>query len=116
MKTLKDAHYVESNQVKQHYVLLTDIMWKYICRRFGINAFEMTSSQILGALEKESVPFSNIEQMRYLFSVADFVKFAKHLPSIEENLNTMQMSFDFVNDTKWQPVAETDEKNEEVKQ
>lgn len=109
---LRQAHYIENNQTKQHYILLTDIVWKYIFRRFGINAFEMTSQQIVEALQEEQVGMENIERMRYLFFVADLVKFAKHQPSINENIETMQKSKDFVLDTK-RIIAEKQENSKE---
>ena len=115
LEVLQQAHYIEANRVKQHYILLTDIVWKYIFRRFGVNAFEMTSKQIIDALQQEQVNMENIERLRYLFSVADLVKFAKHQPSINENLSTMQTSKDFVLSTK--RVEEKSENKEgEVKQ
>ena len=115
LEVLQQAHYIEANQVKQHYVLLTDIVWKYIFRRFGVNAFEMTSNQIIEALQQEQVNMENIERLRYLFSIADLVKFAKHQPSITENLSTMQSSKDFVISTK-RIEEKPENKNEEVKQ
>lgn len=100
LEVLQQAHYIENNQTKQHYILLTDIVWKYIFRRFDINAFEMTSKQIIDALQQEQINMESVEKLRYLFSVADLVKFAKHQPSINENLSTMQSSKDFILATK----------------
>ncbi|MDY6435886.1 MAG: hypothetical protein SPK52_06695, partial [Synergistales bacterium] len=115
LEVLQQAHYIENNRVKQHYILLTDIVWKYIFRRFGVNAFEMTSKQIIESLQQEQINMEDIERLRYLFSIADLVKFAKHQPSINENLSTMQSSKDFVLSTK--RVEEKSENKEgEVKQ
>lgn len=115
LEVLQQAHYIENNRVKQHYILLTDIVWKYIFRRFGVNAFEMTSKQIIESLQQEQINMEDIERLRYLFSIADLVKFAKHQPTINENLSTMQSSKDFVLSTK--RVEEKSENKEgEVKQ
>ncbi|MBQ9312147.1 MAG: hypothetical protein IJ213_03775 [Bacteroidales bacterium] len=100
LNALKEEHYIERNLTKQHYITLTDIVWKYILRRFGINAFEMTTNQILDSLQQVQVSQEDMDKVKHIFNVSDLVKFAKHIPSITENMSVMQESFDFVNSTK----------------
>lgn len=113
---LKEQHYIERNEVKLHYIVLGEIVWRYINRRFDINAFEMTSGQIVEALSKTEVRTEDIEKMRYVFEVSDFVKFAKHLPTIQENLETMKNCLEFIDNTKKSVTSEdVQTKKEEVK-
>lgn len=113
LNALREEHYIEKNQTKQHYISLTDILWQYIYRRFDVNAFEMTSGQIIDSLRYGEIKHEDLEKLSDIFSVADFVKFAKHNPSGVENLRVMQESVDFVNATKRIPVAELEKEKED---
>lgn len=113
LNALREEHYIEKNQTKQHYISLTDILWQYIYRRFDVNAFEMTSGQIIDSLRNGEIKHEDLEKLSDIFSVADFVKFAKHNPSGVENLRVMQESVDFVNATKRIPVAELEKEKED---
>jgi len=94
--TLNNANYIANNQIKQHYILLTDIVWRYIFRRFDIEAFEMTSRQIIEALQTKKISMEDTKRIRSIFEIADLVKFAKYQPSISENTFVMQQAKDFV--------------------
>ena len=82
-----------------HYTELTDVLRAYIKGRFGFNAQEMTSSEIIDKLlevnDKEA-----IKDLRELFQTADLVKFAKHTPLMNENDANLVNAIDFINDTK----------------
>ena len=74
-------------------------MRTYIKGRFGFNALEMTSSEIIERLlemeDKEA-----IADLRILFQTADLVKFAKHAPLMNENDANLINAIDFINETK----------------
>ena len=84
---------------KEYYTELTDVLRAYIKGRFGFNAQEMTSSEIIDKLlevnDKEA-----IKDLRELFQTADLVKFAKHTPLMNENDANLVNAIDFINDTK----------------
>ena len=67
--------------------------------RFGFNALEMTSSEIIDQLlemnDKEA-----ISDLKLLFQTADLVKFAKHNPQMNENDANLINAIDFINETK----------------
>lgn len=83
---------------KEYYTELTDAIRTYIKNRFGFNALEMTSSEIIDHLEMEDK--EAIKDLRELFLTADLVKFAKHNPMMNENDANLINAIDFVNDTK----------------
>lgn len=113
LNALREEHYIEKNQTKQHYISLTDILWQYIYRRFDVNAFEMTSGQIIDSLRNGEIKHEDLEKLSDIFNIADFVKFAKHNPSGVENLRVMQESVDFVNATKRVQNTETSKEKED---
>lgn len=108
---LKNAHLIENNQVKQHYVALSEILWQYIYRRFNISAFEMTSSQITDSLQ-DKVSMEEKNKIGNIFSVSDLVKFAKYVPDIRTNMEILDNSISFITNTKREPIAEKQETEE----
>ena len=81
------------------YTELTDAIRTYIKDRFGFNALEMTSSEIIDKL-LEMNDKDAISDLRTLFQTADLVKFAKHNPLMNENDANLINAIDFINDTK----------------
>ena len=110
---LKEKHLWQSGQEKAYYTELTDILRVYIDRRFGVNAVEMTTSQIMDALRTNETTRAVNNQLSSILELADFVKFANMRPAPDENEVMYQRSLTFVNETKpeEQPQEEADGKN-----
>lgn len=99
---------------KAYYTRLTDILREYINDRFGFNATEMTSFEIMERLE-ESRDKESLNELRDLLSTADMVKFAKFKPMLNENDQNLLNALEFVNDTKVEvPEEELQPKEEET--
>lgn len=90
---------------KAYYTELTDVVRRYIQRRFGFNALEMTSSEIIDELLQNGSQ-RDIEDLKKLFTTADLVKFAKHSPLINENDANLVNALEFINETKEIPDPE----------
>ena len=88
-----------SEDQKEYYTQLTDTLRKYIEERFGFNAMEMTSSQIIEQLQ-ENGDRKMIDELRELFTTADLVKFAKYSTLINENDANLVSAIEFINTTK----------------
>lgn len=89
---------------KEYYTRLTDILRQFIQGRFGVNAKEMTSTQILNALNSCDSTVMFTDALRSILESADFVKFAKAKPLADENEDSFNLSVDFVEANK--PVEE----------
>lgn len=89
----------QKGQPKEYYTELTDTLRTYIKERFGFNALEMTSSEIIDKL-METNDKEALADLRILFQTADLVKFAKHNPMMNENDANLINAIDFINDTK----------------
>ena len=94
----------QKGMTKEYYTELTDMLRVYINGRFGINAQEMTSGEIIDKL-LETNDKEVISDLQELFQTADLVKFAKHVPLINENDANLTSAINFINDTK--PTEET---------
>lgn len=110
LNKLKEEKLCEKGQEKEYYTRLTDILRIYLERRFGINAMEMTSSQIIKSLYANDETKRPISYMKQILEVADFVKFAKVRPLPDDNVKSFNSAVEFVEATK--PVVQTDENKE----
>lgn len=105
---LKQKQLWQSGQEKAYFTELTDILREYIFRRFGINAVEMTSSQIMEVLHTNEETRMVNDQLRDILEVADFVKFANMRTLPDDNEVAFQRAVNFVNETKPVEVAAAD--------
>ncbi len=87
-----------SEDQKTYYTRLTDTLRTYMEERFGFNAMEMTSSEIIERLKQEDS--SKIAELVELFETADLVKFAKYSTLINENDRNMAHVVEFIESTK----------------
>ncbi len=94
-----DDTWKDDENVKEYYTRLTDALREYMSSRFGFNATEMTTSEILDCLRgidnKE-----NMAELKEILETADLVKFAKLHPTTNENSRNMENAIDYVNVTK----------------
>lgn len=105
--SLRERKLCESGHEKEYYSLLTEILRVYLQRRFGINAMEMTSTQIMNALESNPDTRLPRRYMNQVLQVADFVKFAKVRPLPDDNVQAFNSAMQFVEETK--PLPEITE-------
>lgn len=109
LNKLKDQKLWEQGMEKEYFTELTDILRRYLARRFGINAEEMTSRQIMASLAKNEETKDKRAYFRKILDVADFVKFAKVRPLPEDNIASYESAVRFVNETK--PVPKPEEED-----
>ena len=99
IETIKADKAAKREDPKAYYTELTDVIRVYIKERFGFNAMEMTSSEIIERLLEEKDKDS-IRDLKAMFETADLVKFAKYAPLMNENDMNLVNAVDFINQTK----------------
>lgn len=110
LERIKEEKIWQSGRVKDFYTAITDVLREYMDRRFGINAMELTSDEIL-ALAKKNPEMEEVRQLlRQMLELSDLVKFAKFVPVEAENSRSMIDAFTFVEKTTPEPqVSENDD-------
>lgn len=88
-------------KIKEFHVQITDIIREYIENRFNIYAVEMTTSEILQAInDYTNTKESEKLKLQQVLELADAVKFAKYSSLQNENDLSLSNSFEFVENTK----------------
>lgn len=90
----------QSGKEKQYYTALTDILRQYMEDRYRFRAMEFTSAEILDQLKRMDLSARSLERLSGILNVADFVKFAKYKPDIEQNETSFDEACYFVEETK----------------
>lgn len=99
MKRIKEERIWQKGYTKEYYSELTNVVRLYIKGRFGFNALEMTSSDIMERLLKIK-DLTALKDLNELFTIADLVKFAKYNPLLNENDANLITAISFIEDTK----------------
>lgn len=109
LNAIKESHIWENGNDKEYYSRLTDVLRRYIFRRFTIYAVEMTSSEIISALKANEETREVHELIKAVFDIADLVKFAKVRPLPDDNVASLRRAMSFVEQTKpTEPQPEED--------
>lgn len=93
----------QNGMEKEYYTQLTETLRRYIQARFGFNAMEMTTDQIVGHLQSVDDD-SAMAELQGLLQMADLVKFAKFTPLMNENDMNLLNAVRFINRTMLQPA------------
>ena len=107
IQTLKDRESPQvfslENEQKAYYTELTDAIRVYIQERFGFNAMEMTTAEIISHLKEENDE-DKLKELINLFETADLVKFAKYRVGMNDSDRNLLSAIDFINSTKQENV------------
>lgn len=99
MNKLRAEQLNTSDDPKAYYTELTNTLRQYIRERFGFNAMEMTSTEILANLQAAGDE-KMLAELRELFMTADLVKFAKYSSLLNEKDMNLVNAINFIDQTK----------------
>lgn len=112
IEQIKTQHVEGQESQKEYYTRLTNTLREYIVKRFGFNAMEMTSAEIIERLQQEDKYL--IDELRHLFQTADLVKFAKYETLINENDKNLVNAINFIDQTKTNEVSREERVKEQL--
>lgn len=116
LSELESSDLLEMGRVKLYYLRLSEIVKRYIERRFRIAAVDMTTYEIKQNMRKARFDSWLYNRAANFLESADLVKFAKYIPSSEEIENDFASAKYIVEETIPTAVAEeTVTRLEEVK-
>jgi hypothetical protein len=105
LAVLKEKKLWQQGLIKQYYSEVTEVLRRYIERRFVVMALEETTDEILAGLRSKQLGDGVMAETEKILKRADLVKFAKYQPGIPEHEEMMVVVHDIVDKTK--PVAMT---------
>ncbi|MDR3261151.1 MAG: hypothetical protein LBT78_04880 [Tannerella sp.] len=109
---IKQQKLWQQGRNKEYHTQLTDTLRHYMWRRYGFNAMEMTSYEILEMIREKNDDRTVFDTLQPILRLADFVKFAKLHPLPDENDRSLSNAYAFVNQTKPVEVLTPEAKTE----
>lgn len=100
LEKIKEEKIWKDGKVKEYYSAISDTIRLYIEERFGLNALESTTDEIMTAFRTQVVDKDSKDKLQQLLTLSDLAKFAKMTPIEDEHNFTLKNAFDFVNGTK----------------
>lgn len=104
LDAIKAQELWKKQKVKQYYTLLTDTVRVYMRDRWGIQAMEQTSAEMIASLQRKEADDTLltdkiIQVIGNMLYTGDLAKFAKYTPSDPENEESLQKAVRFVTET-----------------
>lgn len=89
----------QAGLVKEYYSELTDIIRIYLKDRWDIDAMEMTSNEIFEAVRQVKLDSEQENQLSFILTTADLVKFAKSKPLPDDHDKCFNETKSFIEKT-----------------
>ena len=97
---LESVPLLESAQVKAFHIDVSQVLRAYIEARFGIDALEMTTGELVAALRQDGFGGPLLDDTRRFLDACDLVKFAKRRPGADESRALIPLARRFVDETR----------------
>jgi hypothetical protein len=118
LEALRNQKLPQNGRHKQYYSGITDILRDYLEARFGIRAMEMTSGEIVEAVDEPrragEVDDKRFDDLAALLRTADLVKFAKLVPDDPDEERVWYDAYYFVEETKAVVEGRAEESEKEI--
>ncbi len=105
LENLRSSDVLERKEIKKYYIILSDIIRKYLGRRYQITALDCTTQEVRLEMKKAKVEGEVMDLVHGFLCSCDLVKFAKYIPSKEEIEKDWNEAFTIVNITKQEVSA-----------
>ncbi|MGZ8551110.1 MAG: hypothetical protein ACXWV2_10630 [Chitinophagaceae bacterium] len=83
----------EKPEAKQYYSKLVDIFREYILAKKGIHSLQATTDDFVKQLKSLALPKQQFEDLSQSLRLSDFVKFAKYIPSADDDKNFFEIIY-----------------------
>jgi hypothetical protein len=105
LQALRDSGLLKKRLIKQYYINMSEIIRKYIQRRFQVLALDRTTQEIKQELKGIKIDRGIIDLIHVLLQDCDLVKFAKFIPSESQIDHDFKQASEIVESTKPKEVA-----------
>lgn len=96
LRELEDKKLWQQGKVKEYYSEATEIVRRFFEGRWGIDALELTSDEIIKKMKAVAESQAVWKEMQAFFTTADLVKFAKYNPTVVEHEKELKYAYEIV--------------------
>jgi hypothetical protein len=91
---------LERGEIKRYFIDVSEIVRTYLEGRYGIDAMEMITPDVLGELERLGIDDGVFDRFVTFFERSDLVKFAKYRPALPVSQDMIPMARHLVDGTR----------------
>ena len=97
LEKIRALRLIDQGRYKEHYILLSEALRRYIERRYGIKAMEQTTYELCWDLRRDRVAEEEaVQQIEAFLQECDLVKFARYVPPFEVMRSSVDRAKDIV--------------------
>ena len=100
LKDLRTQELWQQGDIKKYQSELTYIIREYLEGRYGVQALESTTAEVIRELARAALESDNVLSVQRILQVADLVKFAKATPADDIHESFMNEAIELVHKTK----------------
>lgn len=102
LEELERSGLLDRGEVKAHFIAVSEIVRTYVHGRYGIDAMDMTTRDVMDNLRRTGVASETFDRFDTFLTRSDLVKFAKHQPIPSACREMIPMARDLVErTTEW---------------
>lgn len=113
IEALRTEQPTAQEEQKEYFIRLTNVLRNYIEERFGFNAMEMTTTEIIAHLRQANDQVA-LNELREVLNTADLVKFARYEASMVESDWSLLQAANYIQTTKLENSTENQPKEQWV--
>ncbi len=106
LRRLAEKDLIRKGELEAFYTELSEVMKRYVGRRFEVPYLERTTSEVLSDLRPVKLAVGTTSDLRAILDASDLVKFAKFLPEAAHAEGTLELSFSWIQKTRPAPEPE----------
>jgi hypothetical protein len=104
---LKSSDLLKKGAYKTYYLEMSEILRRFFERRFEFQALESTTGEVMKALRAHGLDATERVLIQEVLEFCDAVKFAKHIPQIQEVLKHNKHAFLIIDQAKMTNIPST---------
>lgn len=112
LRALREDDPIGRGRLDIFYPRVTEILRRYVGDRYGVDAIDMTTSEIGPAMDEYGIERADTDWTVGFLEHADLAKFAKHEPARERAVEDLEAVEAFVERTRFMGEPEVDEPGE----
>ncbi|OGS45097.1 MAG: hypothetical protein A2539_05870 [Elusimicrobia bacterium RIFOXYD2_FULL_34_15] len=83
LEKLKNMNLIEEGKIKEYYIILSEIIRRYMEGRYKIEVLDRTTGELYWEMKNAKIDKKVVSQVKEFLEDCDLVKFAKYVPSSE---------------------------------
>ncbi len=99
LDALRQANLPAKGDIKHFYFRLSEIIRSYLGERYGFDALECTTPELMAALYKMHTPGLSQSGVRAFAEQSDFARYAKAIPTLDECKGALEFAYATVKST-----------------